>query len=62
MDLAAALRRADKDYKTVLNLSLKELTWWDTQMIKWNGRTVMATEPNLTIESDASTQGWGASN
>ena len=45
MDLAAALRRADKDYETVLNLSLEELTWWDTQMVKWNGRMVMATDP-----------------
>ena len=30
-------------------------------MIKWNGRTVLTTELDLTIESDASTQGWGAS-
>ena len=30
-------------------------------MIKWNGRTVLAMEPDLTIESDASSQGWGAS-
>ena len=64
MDLTMALRRADQDYKTHLNLSpdiREELIWWDTQMIKWNGRTVLATEPDLTIESDASSQGWGAS-
>ena len=30
-------------------------------MIKWNGRTVLTIEPDQTIESDASTQGWGAS-
>ena len=30
-------------------------------MIKWNGRTVLATEPDLTIESDASSHSWGAS-
>ena len=61
MDLAVA---ADQDYETILELypnSREELIWWDTQMIKWNGRTVISTEPNLTIESDASTQGWGAS-
>ena len=49
---------------THLNLSpdsREELIWWDTQMIKWNGRTVLATEPDLTIESDASSQGWGVS-
>ena len=53
MDLAAALRGADQDYKTILELShdsREELIWWDTQMIKWNGRTVISTEPNLTIE------------
>ena len=64
MDLTMALRRVDRDYETHLNLSpdsREELIWWDTQMIKWNGRTVLATEPDLTIESDASSQGWGAS-
>ena len=30
-------------------------------MIKWNGKTVLATEPDLTIESDTSSRGWGAS-
>ena len=57
MDLATALRGADQDYETLLVLSpnsREELTWWDTQMIKWNGRTVLITEPSLTIESDAS--------
>ena len=64
MDLATALRGADQDYETLLVLSpdsRKELTWWDTQMITWNGRTELITEPSLTIELDASTQGWGAS-
>ena len=64
MDLTMAQRRADQDYETHLNLSpdsREELIWWDTQMIKWNGRTVLATEPDLTIESDASSQGWGLS-
>ena len=58
-----ALRRADQDYETHLNLSpdsREELIWWDTQMIKWNGKTVLATEPDLTIESDTSSRGWGA--
>ena len=32
----------------------------DTQMIKWNGGTVLTTEPDLNIESDASTQGLGS--
>ena len=53
MDLAAALRGADQDYETILELfpdSREELIWWDTQMIKWNGRMVISMEPNLTIE------------
>ena len=64
IDLASALGRWNQDYKTSLALSLDsrvELIWWDTQMIKWNGSMVLTTEPNLTIESNASTQGWGAS-
>ena len=64
IDLASALRRGNQEYKTTLAISpdsREELIWWDTQMIKWNGRMVLTTEPDLTIESDASTQGWGAS-
>ena len=41
--------------------SWEELSWWDNQMIKWNGKTILTTEPDLIIESDASNQGWGAS-
>ena len=61
--LASALRRGNQDYKTSLALSpdsREELIWWDTQMIKWNGRTVLTTEPDLTIESDSSTQSLGS--
>ena len=64
IDLKAALRTSDQDYESLLVLgpeSRDELIWWDSQMIKWNGRTVLTTEPDLTIESDASKQGWGAS-
>ena len=64
MDLAVALRQGNQDYETNLVLSpdsREELRWWDTQMVKWNGRMVLALEPDLTIESDAPTQGWGAS-
>ena len=64
IDLASALRKGNQDYETILAISpdsREELIWWDTQMIKWNGRTVLTTEPDLTIETDASTQGWGAS-
>ena len=60
MDLARALRAADQDYEIILTLSPEsgeELIWWGSQRIKWNGKTVLLAEPNLTIESDASNQG-----
>ena len=59
-----SLRVSDRNYKTTLTLSHKskeELTWWDTQMSKWNGWHILAKEPDLVIESDASTLGWGVS-
>ena len=62
IDLASALRKGNQDYETYLVLSpdsREELIWWDTQMINWNGRTVLTIEPDLTIESDASTSGGG---
>ena len=64
MDLTESLRVSDQNYETTLTLShesKEELTWWDTQMSKWNGRHILAKEPDLVIESDASTLGWGAS-
>uniref|UniRef100_A0A1X7TZ51 Uncharacterized protein n=1 Tax=Amphimedon queenslandica TaxID=400682 RepID=A0A1X7TZ51_AMPQE len=64
MDLTVALRDASQDYKAELTLSpdsREELIWWDSQMIKWNGKTVLATEPDLIIESDASSKAWGVS-
>ena len=30
-------------------------------MIKWNGKMIMLTEPDVMIESDMLNQGWGAS-
>ena len=63
MDLAAALRAAAQDYETQLSLSpasREELIWWDTQMAKWNGKSVLIKDqPDLTIDSDASNLGWG---
>ena len=60
MDLKAYLRALDQDYKTLLVLSPEskdELILWVSQMIKWSGHTVLMTEPDLTIESDALKQG-----
>ena len=63
MDLAAALRTSGQDYEVLLDLSAdskEELIWWDTHMIKWNGKTMLSVEPDMVIESDASNLGWGA--
>ena len=62
MELSAALREADQDYETTILLSedsKEELVWWDTEIVKWNGRTILAQEPQMVIESDASKLGWG---
>ena len=64
MDLTESLRVSDHNYDTTLTLShenKEELTWWDTQRRKWNGQHILAKEPDLVIELDASTLGWGAS-
>uniref|UniRef100_A0A1X7UYP2 RNase H type-1 domain-containing protein n=1 Tax=Amphimedon queenslandica TaxID=400682 RepID=A0A1X7UYP2_AMPQE len=64
IDLASALEEWNQDYETTLALSpdsKEELIWWNTQMINWNGKTLLTMGPDLIIESDASTHGWGAS-
>ena len=37
-----------------------ELTWWADYLPTWNGKSILRSEPDLTIETDASTVGWGA--
>ena len=51
------------DSQIVLNQECyEELQWWLTQLDAWNGRAILTPPPNLqlVIETDASTQGWGA--
>ena len=38
-----------------------DLSWWITSLSQHNGRALEITQWNLTIESDASKIGWGAS-
>ena len=40
--------------------ALEELKWWKDHLTAWNGRAILGTPPQLTIETDASTMGWGA--
>ena len=64
MDLAKALRADAQNYETELrrlsSASKEELIWWDTHLVRWNGKSVMTRDPELTIDSDASKLGWGA--
>ena len=38
----------------------EELEWWDNHMRNWNGKTLLRSEIDLVIDSDASLRGWGA--
>ena len=63
MNLTEALNASDQSYETQVRLSpesREELQWWNTQMRKWNGKTLLRREIDLVIDSDASLTGWGA--
>ena len=40
---------------------LDDLRWWQDKLSKHNGRTLQVSQWDVTIESDASMMGWGAS-
>ena len=40
--------------------ALEELKWWRDHLSAWNGRAILQSPLRLTIETDASTMGWGA--
>ena len=63
MALSSALEENAQNYDSRVNLPTacrEELNWWDSQMCKWNGKSILKTETDLTIDSDASLRGWGA--
>ena len=63
MALANTLGNHSQDYGSLVTLppaSLEELEWWNTQMAKWNGRTLFKRKIDVIIDSDVSLQGWGA--
>ena len=44
MALSNTLENHSQDYKGLVTLppaSLEELEWWDTEMSKWNGKTLL---------------------
>ena len=53
-----------QSYNQQVNLdmdAIKDLQFWITEIHKWNGRPINLPMADLTITSDASTSGWGAS-
>ena len=64
MNLSAALRALAQDYEMTLSISPEgrnELIWWDMQMVRWDGRSVVIKDLDLTVDLDASILGWGVS-
>ena len=63
MQLAQALNYNYQSYETAISLSRdcrEELRWWDNHMVKWNGKAILKNGIDLTIDSDSSLFGWGA--
>ena len=63
MSLTRALEEGSQSYETLVTLSLEgreELMWWDNHMSKWNGKSLVKTEIDKVIDSDASLTRWGA--
>ena len=52
----------ENNYKNKITLSqecITEISWWIQQLEVWNGKQIITQEPDLVIETDASTMGWG---
>ena len=47
-------------YVILGNFARQELLWWIENVRLSNGRTIQQQEPQITIQTDASTKGWGA--
>ena len=62
-DLAIALEKSNQSYNAPCQLSptsKRELDWWIHQLGCWNGKSLVMTQPDLQIQSDASLIGWRA--
>ena len=61
--LKQALTDNQQNYQAAVQLSpqaLEDLQWWELHLSSWNGRSLIIQSTSLTITSDASLQGWGA--
>ena len=61
--LKKALSDNQQNYQAVVQLSpqaLEDLQWWELHLSSWNGKSLITQSASMTITSDASLQGWGA--
>ena len=60
--LKVALEEGNQEYSCPIHLSEDCMTelQWETHLTNWNGRSLILPPPTMTIETDASTIGWGA--
>ena len=62
-ELAQALAHHDQDCNAPLVLTREakeELQWWIDHLLQWNGKALISPKPTVTITTDASLTGWGA--
>ena len=61
--LRQALSASSQDHQSIITPSpqaTEDLQWWEQHLASWNGRSLISPASPLTIDSDASLQGWGA--
>ena len=62
-DLQRSLSQGGQNYDVLLTLSQEavgELEWWQDCLTKWNGNSLLKSQEQVLIQSDASLSGWGA--
>ncbi len=55
--------KQQKSYEALVNLdpeALQEVQWWRENLTAWNEKALLHQSTDLTSETDASLQGWGA--
>ena len=59
----STLEANSQNYQSPVQLSpqaVEDLQWWVLHLSTWNGRSLITQQASLTITTDASLQGWGA--
>jgi hypothetical protein len=61
-DIQASLNANNNDWNGLMMISptsREDLRWWSLELTDWNGRSLLAERPEITIDTDASDLGWG---